>query len=365
MKSPSARQTGPRSTAGYGRLIAHPLVLALILGGIAARRFAPSAERWYQERTRMPVVAAPPVETPIAEREPKREAPLVAAPPATSAPALDLAAIARANELLEAARRDRARGEARRDDARKRMEAAAYDSARRALAARTLPARVRDQRARFTRANANGQAIKLEVDQLKKDVDVLGLAPQVKAKPLLTKNPVAKPTRADEFHFEVRRNKVAYINLDRLMEMVQADMRDKLRQAPVEPAIVSKVGPVGAFSLRYILERTSLDLVDAMATGRRVPMQYQLSGWELVPTFDSRGEDYNASRSEISDYALAVRKLSPNNATITMWVYPDSFGLYRKLRDDLHDLGFTVAARPLPEGVPIRASASGTVSAGQ
>ena len=48
-----------------------------------------------------------------------------------------------------------------------------------------------------------------------------------------------------------------------------------------------------------------------------------------------------------------------------MWVYPDGFALYRKLRDDLHERGYTVSARPLPEGMAIRGSPAGSVSAGQ
>jgi hypothetical protein len=48
-----------------------------------------------------------------------------------------------------------------------------------------------------------------------------------------------------------------------------------------------------------------------------------------------------------------------------MWIYPDGFELFRKLRDDLHARGFMVAARPLPDGMSIRASPAGSQSAGQ
>jgi hypothetical protein len=48
-----------------------------------------------------------------------------------------------------------------------------------------------------------------------------------------------------------------------------------------------------------------------------------------------------------------------------MWVYADGFPLYRRLRDELHARGFLVAARPLPEGMTIKGSPSGSLSAGQ
>ena len=52
-------------------------------------------------------------------------------------------------------------------------------------------------------------------------------------------------------------------------------------------------------------------------------------------------------------------------ATVTLWIYPDSFSLYRRLREDLTEQGFSVAARPLPEGMTIRGSPMGTQSAAQ
>jgi hypothetical protein len=48
-----------------------------------------------------------------------------------------------------------------------------------------------------------------------------------------------------------------------------------------------------------------------------------------------------------------------------MWVYPSGFETFRRLRDQLHAQGYMVAARPLPEGVPVRGSPSGSLSAGQ
>ena len=56
---------------------------------------------------------------------------------------------------------------------------------------------------------------------------------------------------------------------------------------------------------------------------------------------------------------------SPRDTTITLWVYPDSFDLYRQLKEELHNLGFATAGRPLPEGVLIGGSSDGTRSSAQ
>ena len=57
--------------------------------------------------------------------------------------------------------------------------------------------------------------------------------------------------------------------------------------------------------------------------------------------------------------------MNPARTTITLWVYPDSFTLYRRLRNELVEQGFSVAARPLADGMTIRRSPLGTQSAAQ
>ena len=87
--------------------------------------------------------------------------------------------------------------------------------------------------------------------------------------------------------------------------------------------------------------------------------------WEIVPEFENRGETYEATRNPISEFSRAINRINPARATITLWVYPDSFTLYRRLRNDLVERGFSVAARPLPDGMTIRGSPQGTQSAAQ
>ena len=60
-----------------------------------------------------------------------------------------------------------------------------------------------------------------------------------------------------------------------------------------------------------------------------------------------------------------IDTLDAQQTAVTFWVYPDSFALYRKLRDFLHERDLVVAGRPLPEGVPIRSTRHGSASRGQ
>ena len=65
-----------------------------------------------------------------------------------------------------------------------------------------------------------------------------------------------------------------------------------------------------------------------------------------------------------ADVDTRIKKSSQQTA-VTFWVYPDSFDLFRRLRDLLYERDVVVAGRPLPDGVPIASSRRGTVSRGQ
>jgi hypothetical protein len=311
--------------------------------------------------------AAPPSakadETPIPEPGPSEpEPPPPPLPPAPAPPSLDRAAVARAEAALDAASRDRARAEARAADAAGRLEAASNRAALDAAMAKKLAFRIRDPSAQINRIAARGGFLKAEHDKLRAELAALRTLPRPKATSILSKTPVARPTVSDEFHFELRRNRVTFINLDRLMELAKADAQVRIRMTDRSGLITSQVGPVGSFSLGYILGRASGGIDELI---ERQSIRFDLKGWELVPETEQRGETYEATRNPISQYARAVNQLAPGRSIITLWVYPDSFTLYRRLRAELVDRGFSVAGRPLPEGMMIRGSPMGSVSAAQ
>ncbi|AGA30332.1 hypothetical protein [Singulisphaera acidiphila] len=276
---------------------------------------------------------------------------------------LDRVAVARAEEQIDAVSRDRARAQARAEDAAKRLAEATAQAALEASRNRKLALRVRDPSAQLASVTARGGFLRAERDRLKTELGNVAQAPRPKAKSLVEKNPVAKPAGGNEYHFEVRRDRVAFIDLDRLMELVKADAQLRIRLSESSRVVDSKVGPIGAFSLEYVLGRAMPNGIEELM--ERHGLNFDLRGWEIVPEHEGRGETYERTRQPISQYALTINRLSPSRATITMWVYPDGFALYRKLRDDLHERGYTVAARPLPEGMAIRGSPAGSISAGQ
>jgi hypothetical protein len=294
------------------------------------------------------------------DSDPAPDEPTPVAPP--SPPPLDRAAIAKAKAALDAASRDRARAEARADDAARLFAEATRHAALEASLSKTLAFRVRDPSAQISRTIARGGFLKAEREKLVKEVTALRRAPRAKATSIVSRTPVARVAADDEFHFELRHERVSFINLTQLLKMSKSDAQIRLRLSDRVGVISSKVGPVGEFSLLYVLSRavsSPEDLLD------RRSLSYELRGWELVPTHETRGETWETTRNPVSDFSRAIGRISPGTATITLWVYPDSFGLFRKLRDDLSSKGYAIAARPLPEGMSIRGSPMGSLSAAQ
>ena len=360
------RDAGPPPES-YWKLLANLAGMVVALGGIGAVMVSGA-----RTPNAAPGSSAPPspgrIVAPTAPPEvPKVEAPVIVtvavSPP--SVPTLDREAVARAEAVLDAASRDRARADARGEEAARKLAEASTRAAADARAARSLASRVRDPSARISAASSQGGFIKAERDRLKGEVAALARSPRPKAKVLTNQNPVAKPAEGDELHFELRRNRITYINLDRLLELVKADAQLRIRLGDGSRSVDSRVGPVGAFSLQYSLGRSLPLGLDDMFERRGVSISYNLRAWEVVPEFEGRGEPYEATLKPISEFARAVNRVNPARATITMWVYPDGFALYRKVREDLHARGYLVAARPLPEAMAIRGSPSGSLSAGQ
>ena len=360
--SPMPGPVSSPAVESYGRIVARPALVLATLIAIAAWQFRPRPEppTPAPPSTSAPAVAkvvepgVPPPPAPQPKRVPR---------PAPPAPELDRGAVEQAEASLDQASRARAMADARLAEAEKSLQDATIRAAQDLAESRSLAGKIRDPSARISSVVAKGGFLKGERDKLKTELAALERVPQPKSKPLMAKSAVAKPTDGTEYHFEVRANRVSFIDLDRLVEMVKTDARIRLRAGGQRGRLAATVGPVGAFSLRYELGRSLPDALADLVDSRE--SSYNLLGWEIVPDGNNRGDTYEATRSPTSTFGRAINRLSPGRDTITMWIYPDGFTLYRRLRDDLHARGFLVAARPLPDGTAIRGSPVGSLSAGQ
>ena len=180
-------------------------------------------------------------------------APPAPAPSPAPPRAPDRAKIAAAEKALDAASGDRARADARAADAARRMADAANRAALTRSAPASWPSRSATPRPGLRRWSLAEDSCRGEHDKLAQEVATLRIAPRPKSVSILSKSPVARPVADDEYHFELRHDRITFINLDKLMHLTKADAQMHVRMSDRVGVVSSKVGPVGAFSLAYEL----------------------------------------------------------------------------------------------------------------
>jgi hypothetical protein len=176
--------------------------------------------------------------------------------------------------------------------------------------------------------------------------------------------PLARPVDQKEVHFQLRSGRLAFIPLEKLLERLKARAREKASRLLSQSELTDTVGPEGGFRLRYKLERQ--ELTERTRDGSlRIGSYARLTEWTLLPVSGELGEPVDAALAGGSRFRQVVAGLDPQETTITIWTYPDSFAEFRRLKKDLFERGFATAGRPLPHGVPIGGSPEGTKSAAE
>lgn len=200
---------------------------------------------------------------------------------------------------------------------------------------------------------------------LAKEVEVFKHKP-IKKTTLSYRVPVSRPVYVDELHFECRAGRAAFIDMAGFLSEIKRGLGSKAELLKSQWQITETTAAIGAFRVRYTVERERGPL-DGLVTGGMpadANFRYGISAWIAEPVNPSRGETAQAALAPGSAFRI-VADAADKHTVVTFWVYPDSFELFRRLRDYLYERGAEVAGRPLPEGVPIAASKHGTASRGQ
>lgn len=203
------------------------------------------------------------------------------------------------------------------------------------------------------------QRSKKLLDEIKK----VESAPSTK-KQLKYHAPVSRAVRSEELFFECKAGRVTYIDLPSFLQDYKQSLEEISNELKTTWTVEHTTAPVGPYRLRYVVERERSAL-DAGATPTSGSFRYGLSAWVVEPTTPERGEALEQALREKSEFRQLTDALDSNVTVVTFWVYPDSFELFRRLRDYLYERGHDVAGRPLPQGAPIAASRNGTASRGQ
>jgi hypothetical protein len=182
------------------------------------------------------------------------------------------------------------------------------------------------------------------------------------------RTPVSRPVQSEELLFECRGGRVTFIDIGALLGEVKQGLEDKGKLLRSQWLVSDVAGPVGAFRLRYTIERERGMLDNLGSAGlpeANGGFRYGLTAWQVEPMVLNRGETADAALAGGSEFRQVTDGIDPQHMVVTFWIYPDSFPLFRRLRDYLYERDIVVAGRPLPDGFPIASSRQGTASRGQ
>jgi hypothetical protein len=175
--------------------------------------------------------------------------------------------------------------------------------------------------------------------------------------------PVSQEVIGSEVYFRISGGRVSVVPIELLAERMKNQLERQKDWLATRGHHEAVVGPIDGFSMRFEVERKPLSALDRNRYGFGA-YRIGISQWEIIPERNIPDETAEEALRRGSKFALAIRT-APDRATLTFWVYPDSFHAFRILQAACQAEGFVVAARPLPVGLNILGSPDGTRSAGQ
>ena len=159
-----------------------------------------------------------------------------------------------------------------------------------------------------------------------------------------------------EGFFCLKNGRISHVPLNEFQERVL--LKFKNYRGDFTPGeMEEKIGPIDNYVFKYYVE------LGTRRDGDGTRYYFEFKYGECAPTNDLIGEpvdDALASRSSV--FCNRLLKYVRDDTTITIFVYPDSYGYLNDVKKFLFSLGYMTAFRPLPDGVPISMSPNGSAT---
>ena len=158
-----------------------------------------------------------------------------------------------------------------------------------------------------------------------------------------------------EIHVRLLGGRIVYVPIVELIQQLRRNLFEDQNRYARQPTSIGKVGPIENFELDFLLVAYEVPVPG-------IDLQYG----KIVSQREPLGQPLReALASPQSEFRRKLSLFRRDIYTVTVWVYPDSFEEYQELKRFLHDLGYSVAARPMSMGDPISVSPHGTRSSTQ
>ncbi|HVC96856.1 MAG TPA: hypothetical protein VND64_24470 [Pirellulales bacterium] len=208
-------------------------------------------------------------------------------------------------------------------------------------------------------------ATKAELARIENRLREAAAAEKQKKRSVQIKNyptPLSQTVLGEEAHFQLLGGRLTWVPLKELQDLCIRDIRARLQRLRDVSEISDTVGPIDGFRATYTIQREVLSPEEQMLVGSHASVAINI---DLLPARDDLGETLEEALGPRSQFRARLVGLDPRKTTVTLWTYPDCFGAYANIKEQLYKQGFTVAARPMPAGLPISASNHGSHSQAQ
>ena len=174
--------------------------------------------------------------------------------------------------------------------------------------------------------------------------------------------PVGQKVEEGELHFRVADNRISHVPLEELIERLKTQILNRRSTVIRMPKYEGMVGPISGYRMNYVVERANLSPLESLQYNGGI--RVGVSRWTIEPDIEIPSETIGDAIRPGSRFRQLVETARPGSA-VTLWIYPDSFAGFSALREVAHGLQLQVAARPLPQGIPITGSPGGSQSTAQ
>jgi hypothetical protein len=173
--------------------------------------------------------------------------------------------------------------------------------------------------------------------------------------------PVAKTVTGTEVHVLLSGDHVAVVPFDELLEQMKIDAQANVWRLKQQSELERTIGPINGFRLRYAFVKEGISGRSEAGTQMSGSV-CRFSHCYVLPVANPAGEPADEALSAKSELFQQLQRYRPEGTTITIWTYPGNYERLRELKRTIREVGFQIAVRPLPAGMPMGASRHGSNS---
>jgi hypothetical protein len=175
---------------------------------------------------------------------------------------------------------------------------------------------------------------------------------------------LAKAVTGKEVHLLLSDDHLAIVPFDELMEVMKEDITANVWRLRQQDEMERTIGPINGFRLKYCFLKEDVMRQSAAGTYMTGSIS-RFSHCYFLPVATPTGEPAAESMKPNSELFQHLKQLHPDGTTVTIWTYPGNYDRLRALKRSIRELGFQIAVRPLPKGMPLGASRNGSESLSQ